>query len=117
MPGDVFEEHPPRFDFPDDAGDVRPEVALVCGSLALPCLAEWLAGVAGKHGVDCASERVAVKGREVIPDWRRRKVSGALCRDDCTAGVIFPLDKASGVKSGLCEHDAKIKATGSGAEG
>jgi hypothetical protein len=51
---DVFKEHPSRFDFSDDPGNVWPQVPLVFVAFALACCAEWLAGVSGKDGVDCA---------------------------------------------------------------
>jgi hypothetical protein len=54
VPRDVFEEHPFWFDFPDDAGDIGPQVPLVVGSLALSCLGEWLTGIPGEDSIDRA---------------------------------------------------------------
>ena len=117
MAGDVFEEHPAGFDFADDPGDVGPEVAFVVGSFALSGLAEWLAGVSGKHGVDCASQWSPVKGCDIIPNRGGGEVSGALGGDDGLPRVIIPFDKCAGVESGFGKHEAHIKATASGAEG
>jgi hypothetical protein len=36
VPGDVFEKNPPRLDFPDDAGNVGPEVPGIVGAPSLP---------------------------------------------------------------------------------
>lgn len=116
MAGNVFEEHPLGFDLADDAGDMRPEVPGVVGSLALSGRAERLAGVSGKHGVDRAPERLPVKGGDIIPDRRGGEVPGPLRCDDGLPGIFLPLNKASGVESWFRKHKAHIEATGSGAE-
>jgi len=87
---------------------------LIVGPAAMSCGAERLAGVSGKHGVDNAAPRSAVEGGEVGPDWRGGEVSGPLSGDEGAAGIFLPLDKASRVEFGLCEHEAHVKATGSG---
>jgi hypothetical protein len=117
MPGDVFEEYPFRFDFPDDPGNVGPQVALVVVAPPLPGMAEWLARVSGKDGVECATEWPSVECGEVIPYRGWREVSGPLGGDEGVSGVFLPLDKAAGVKSGLCEHEAHIQASAACAEG
>ena len=43
MPGDVFEENPFWAAFPDDSGDVRPEVPGIVGTAALSSGAKGLA--------------------------------------------------------------------------
>ncbi len=116
MAGDVLKEYPAGLDLSDDPGNVGPEVAFVVVPLALSSGAEWLAGIPGKDCVDCAPEWSPVEGGDIVPDWGVGKVSGALGGDDGLPGVILPLDKASGVKAGLCEHEAHIKATGPSAE-
>ena len=116
MTSDVFEENPSGFDFADDPGNVGPQVPLVVFALALSRMAERLAGVSGKDGVDDASERPSVEGGNVIPDGCRGEVSCALCGDDCRAGVFFPFDKASGVGLRLCQLQSHIKATGARAK-
>ena len=45
--GDVFQEHPFGGAFPDDAGDLGPEVAGITGPAAFAGGAEGLAGIAG----------------------------------------------------------------------
>jgi hypothetical protein len=119
VPGDVFEKDPSQSwpKFVGNSCDIGPQVPLVIGSLALSCHAERLAGVSGKDGVDRAPEGLSVKGGDIIPDRGWREVSGPLGCDDGPAGVILPFDKASRVKTGFGEHEAQIKATGSGAEG
>ncbi len=117
MTGDVFEEDPSRLDFADDAGDFWPQVPLIIGSLALPGMAEWLAGIPGEDGVDCPPEWLSVEGGDVIPDRGWSEVSCPLGGDDGAAGIFLPLDEAASVESRLGEHEAHIEATGSGAEG
>lgn len=116
MPRDIFEEDPFGLDFADDAGDVGPQVPLVVGSPALAGVAERLAGIACEDGIECPSEWSPVKCSQVVPDRGRGEVSGPLGGNDGLPGILFPLDEASGVEPGLGEHEAHIKATGSGAE-
>ena len=117
MPGDVFEEHPFGVDFPDNPGNVGPQVAIVVVASPLPGMAEWLAGIACEDGIECAAEGPSVECGDVIPYGGRGEVSGALGGDEASPGVFLPLDKAAGVKSGLCEHEAQIQASASCAEG
>ena len=119
MAGDIFEEDP--FEavskLSDDPGNVRPEVPLVVRAAALPGLAERLAGVSCKEGVEGSSKWLCVEGCEVIPDRGRGEVSGALRGDEARSRVFVNFDEASGVESGLCEHEAHIKAAAACAEG
>ena len=117
MPGDVFEEHPFRFDFPDDPGNVGPQMALVVVASPLPGMAEWLARVSGKDGVECATEWPSVECGEVIPDSGGREVSGALGGDEALPGVFLPLDKAASVETRLGEYEAEVKPASARAEG
>ena len=117
MTGDVFEEHPLGLDFSDDAGNVGPEVPGIVCPFALSCGAERLARVSGEDGVDCPAERPGVEGGEVVPDRCRGEVSGALPCNEGLPGVFLPLDVAAGVKAGLGEHEAQIKASAACAEG
>ena len=117
MPGDVFEEHPFRFDFPDDPGNVGPQMALVVVASPLPGMAEWLARVSGEDGIEGAPEGQSVECGEVIPYRSGREISGPLGGDDGPPWVFIPLDEASGVKSRLGKHEAHIQAAASCAEG
>ena len=116
MPCDVLEEHPAGPDFADDPGDVGPEVPLVVFALSLPGLAERLAWVSGKDGVDRAAHLAPVEGGDIIPDGGRGEVSGELCGDNALSGVLVPFDKASRVGLRFGQHEAHIEATGSGAQ-
>lgn len=116
MSGDVFEEHPFGCDFPDDPGNVGPQVPLVVVAFPLPGMAEWLARVSGEDDVESTPEGPAVECGDVIPDRGRGEISCALGGDEALPRVCLPLDKAAGVKSWLCEHEAHIKPAASGAE-
>ena len=115
MAGDIFEEDP--FEavskLSDDPGNVRPEVPLVVRAAALPGLAERLAWVSCKEGVEGSSKWLCVEGCEVIPDRGRGEVSGALRGDEARSRVFVNFDEASGVESGLCEHEAHIEPASS----
>lgn len=119
MACDVFEEQPFKVgsEFARNSGNVGPEVPLVVGPLALSSVAERLAGVSGKKGVDASRERSGVECGEVVPDRCRSEVSGPLPGDDDGSGVFLPLDPTPGVKSGFGQHEAHIQATAAGAEG
>lgn len=119
MPSDVLEDEPFEAwpEFSRDSGNIGPEVPLVVGPLALSSVAERLAGVSGKQGVDAPRERFGVECGEVVPDRCRSEVSGPLPGDDDGSGVFLPLDPTPGVKSGFGEHEAHIQAAASGAEG
>ena len=117
MTGDVLEEDPFRLDFADDPGNVGPQMALVIGSPALPCLAERLAGVSCEDGVECAAERSSVECGEVIPYRSGREISGPLRGDEDAARVFLPLDEGAGVEAGFGEHEAHIEAAAACAEG
>ena len=119
MPSDVLEEEPFEAwpEFSRDSGNIGPEVPLVVGSLALSSVAERLAGVSGKKGVDASREGSGVECGEVVPDRCRSEVSGPLSCDDDGSGVFLPLDPTPGVKSGFGQHEAEVKPASSSAEG
>ena len=114
MARDVFEEHPPRLDFADDASDVGPEMAGVICALSLPGRAERLTRIASQHGVDCAPEWRSVEGGEIIPYRRGSEVSGSLGRDDGAAWVVLPFDETGGVESRLGEHEPHVEPAAPG---
>lgn len=117
MTGDVFEEDPFRATFPDDPGDVGPEVAGIVGAAALSGRAKGLAGISGEDGIECAPEGAGVEAAQVGPDRGRGEVSRALGSDEDGARPVLPFDEGAGVIAGFGEHEAQIKASAACAEG
>ena len=117
VPGNVFEEDPFGTAFPDDAGDLGPEVPGVVDPAALSGRAEGLAGISGEDRVECTAEGPCIEAAQVVPDWRGGKISCSLGCDEDGAGPVLPLDKGAGVITGLGEHEAQIKASAACAEG
>lgn len=117
MPGDVFEEHPCRAAFVDDAGDIGPEVPRVVSANALSGRAEGLARVSGQDGIERAAEGSGVKAAQVGPDGGRGEIPRALGCDEDGARPLLPFDEGAGVIAGLGEHEAQIKASAACAEG
>nr|WP_303626392.1 hypothetical protein [Roseovarius sp. M141] len=117
MAGDVFEKDPCGTAFPDNTGDLGPEVAGIIGPAALSGGAEGLAGIPGEHGVKSTAERPGIEAAQIIPDWRRGKIPSALGGDEHGARPLLPFDKGAGVISGLGEHEAQIQASAACAEG
>ena len=117
VPGDVFEEDPFRAAFPDDAGDVGPEVAGIVGTAAFPGRAEGLAGISGEDSIEGAAEGTGIEAAQVGPDRGRGEVSCALGRDEDGARPVLPFDEGAGVIAGLGQHEAQIKASAACAEG
>lgn len=115
--GDVFEKDPYGAAFPDDAGDIRPEVAGVIGTAALASGAEGLAGISGKHRVEGPAKGSGVEGPQVGPDRCRGEIPRGLGADEHGARPVFPFDEAPCVISGLSEHEAHIQASAACAEG
>lgn len=116
MSGDIFEQPPFGVCFAEDAGNIGPQVPFVVFSLSLPCGAEWLARISGKHDVDAPAIGPPVKAGDVVPDRRGPEHAASLSCDEGRPGMLVPLDETSRVKSWLGEHEAKIKTTGSGAQ-
>ena len=117
MPGDVFEEDPIGAALADDAGDIGPEVAGIVGTAALSGRAEGLAGISGEDDVEGAAKGAGIEAAEIIPDWGRGEIPGALGGDEDGAGPVLPFDEGAGVIAGLGEHEAQIKASAACAEG
>lgn len=117
MAFNVLEEYPSGRAFSDNSGHVWPQVAFIVGAPSLAGVAEGLAGVASKHGVDMPPPWSPVEGPQVIPDRRGGEVSGTLAGDKDLPGVFLPLDPASRVESWLGEHEAHVEATASGTQG
>ena len=117
MTGDVFEEDPLGGAFPDDPGNLGPEMAGIVGTTTFSGGAERLAGVTGEDDVEGASEAPCIETAEIIPDWRRGEISRALGRDEDGAGIDLPLDEGPSVETGFGQHEAQIKASTACAEG
>ena len=82
VPRDVFKENPFGGAFPDDAGDVRPEVAGIVSLTAFASRAEGLAGIAGEDDVEGTAEGAGIECPQIIPDWRWGEISRALGGDE-----------------------------------
>jgi hypothetical protein len=61
VPGDIFEKHPFGTAFPDDAGNLWPEVAGIIGTATLSGCAEGLAGIPGQHRVEGPAEGAGIE--------------------------------------------------------
>lgn len=115
--GHVFKEDPFGRAFPDDTGDVGPEVTGIIRSTALSGGTEGLAGISGEDDVEGSPEGAGIETAQIIPDWRRGEVACALCGDENGSGPILPFDKCAGVEAWFGEHDAQIQASAACAEG
>jgi hypothetical protein len=117
MTGDVFEKDPFWGTFPDDAGDLGPEVAGIVRATAFSGGTEGLAGISGEDDVEGTAEGTGIEAAQIVPDGRRGKIPGALGCDEDASGPILPLDESAGVEAGFGEHDAQIQASAACAEG
>ena len=117
MTGDVFEKDPFGRAFPDDPGDIGPEVPGIIGAAAFPGRTEGLAGISGENDVKGTAEGPGIEASQVIPNRGRGEIPCALGRDEDGAGPVLPFDKGAGVISGFGEHEAQIKASAACAEG
>ena len=117
VPGDVFEENPFGAAFPDDSGDVRPEVPGIVGTATLSSGAEGLAGISCKDDVEGAEERPGIEYAQIVPNWGRGEIPCALGGDEDGAGPALPFDESARVEAGFGEHDAHIQASAACAEG
>ena len=115
--GDVLNEDPFGAALGDDAGDLWPEVPWIVGTAAFARGAEGLAGVSGKDGVEGTAEGLGIEAAQVIPDWRRGEIPGALGLDEDGARPVLPFDEGAGVKAGFGQHEAQIEASAACAEG
>jgi hypothetical protein len=86
-------------------------VAGIIGSTAFASRAEGLAGVSGQHSVEGTAEGAGIEGSQIIPDRGGDEISCALGGNEDSSGPVLPFDKGAGVKTGLGEHEAQIKAS------
>ena len=117
MTCDVFEKDPFGAAFPDDAGDLGPEVPGIVGPTALSGSTERLAGISREDDVEGPTKDPGFEAAEIIPYRGRSEVSGALGCDEDASGIAFPLDEGPGVKPGFGQHEAQIQASAACAEG
>ena len=115
--GHVFQEDPFGGTFPDDAGDLGPEVAGIIGATAFASGAEGLAGISGEDDVESAAEGARIEAAQIIPDRGWGEIPGALGGDEYSAGPVLPFDEGAGVIAGLRQHEAQIQASAACAEG
>lgn len=117
MMGDILEEDEGRFDFADDAGDMRPEVARIVRAPAFARDAERLAWIARSEDVHRAAPRAALEGSNIVPD--RRAIQGRVFhpRHEDGRGEGVPLDVTHSTISGAGDGEPEIESTGTGAEG
>ena len=117
MTGNVFEKDPLGAAFPDDSGDIGPEVAGIVGATALSGGAEGLAGISGEDDVEGAAKGTGIEAAQIVPDWGRCEIPCALGGDEYRSWPVLPLDESPGVIAGFGEHDAQIQASAACAEG
>ena len=117
VPGYVFEKDPLGAAFPDDAGDIGPEVAGIVGATAFSGCAEGLAGISGEDDVEAAAEDPGVEAAQIVPNRCWGEIPCALGRDEDGARPVLPLDKGAGVIARFGEHDAQIQTSAACAEG
>lgn len=115
--GDILEEHEGRLNLIDDAGDMRPEMAWVARTPALPCDRERLARIARSDDVHRAAPRAAVEGGNVVPD--NSLIQGRVFhpRHESGCGVGFPFDMAHSTISGDGDGKPEVEPARAGAEG
>jgi hypothetical protein len=117
MSADVLEETKAGLDFPDDAGDVWPEVAGVFVAELSSGNGKRLAGIPAMEDIHQAAPRSAVEGGNVVPDRRLIQPRVFHPRHERGRSVGFPLDVTHSSISGDGEMEAEVETSGSGAEG
>ena len=100
MIGDIFEEDDRGIALPDDASDVRPEVARIRFTEAAAGDRERLARVACSEDIHETAPWSAVEGCKVVPD--RRRIQGFVFHPRHESGCCegFPLDVTHSAISG-----------------
>jgi hypothetical protein len=116
MPLHVLEEDPFRAALPDDAGDLRPEVARVLCASPLSGDAERLTGIAGRDDMNAPAPRAAVEGSQIVPDnsWSQGLVDHP--GHESGRGVGLPLDETHSSIGWLSDVQAEIEAGVAGAQ-
>lgn len=117
MIGDIFEEDDRGIAFPDDAGNVRPEMAWIGLTEAAAGNRERLARVARSEDIHEAAPWSAVESCKVVPD--RRRIQGFVFHPRHESGCCegFPLDVTHSAISGTGDVEAKVETACSRAQG
>jgi len=114
---DVLNEDPLGGTFPDDAGDLGPEVAGIVCATAFASGTEGLAGISGENRVKGTAEGPCIEAAQVVPDWRWGEIPRALGGDEHRSRPVFTFGEGAGVIAGLGQHEAHIQASAACAEG
>ena len=116
MMGDILKEDERRFDFADDAGDMRPEVARILAAEPSACDRERLARIARSDDVHRTTPRAAVEGSNVVPD--NSLIQGRVFhpRHESGCGEGFPFDMAHSTISGDGDGEPEIEPARAGTE-
>lgn len=117
MVGDVFEKTPLGVDFPNDAGNLGPEVSRVSFSKQSPGFTERLTRVAANDAIHDTTPRVAVEGSQIRPN--RCFIQAAFFHpfNQNLATVTFPFNEADCASNRDRQSDAEIESPDSRAEG
>lgn len=116
MTWDVFKEAPAGLDLADDPGDLWPEMARIVSPEPVSAEAEGLAGITGRDDMNAAAPRAAVEGSQIVPYRSRSQGRVRHPRHESGRGETVSLDIAHSSISGLCEVQAKIEASDTGAK-
>lgn len=116
MAGDVFEKAPFWPDLLHDPGDFGPKVAGVIHPKPVSGKAEGLAGIAGSDDMNAAAPRSAVEGSQIVPYKSRSQGRVSHPRHESGRGETVSLDMTHSAISGLCEVQAEIEASDTGAK-
>lgn len=117
VPFDVFGKDGAGPDFPDDPLNLWPQVPGVVLTGALPCQAEWLAGITGREDMNAVTPRPAVEGSDIAPDRRMiQRLVFHPCHERCRS-MGFPLDVTNSSIGWLGNGQSKVEASVACAEG
>jgi len=114
--GDVLKEDPFGTAFPDNPGDLWPQVPGIVCAAAFSGGAEGLAWISGEDDIESTAEGPGVEAAQIIPNRCRGEIPCALGGNEDGAWPVLPLDVGAGVIAGLGEHEAQIKASAACAE-
>lgn len=117
MIGDIFEEDDRGIAFPDDAGNVRPEMARISFAETPSGNRERLTRVARSEDIHEAAPWSAVEGGNVVPD--RCRIQGFVFHPRHESGrcVGFPLDVTQSAVSGTGDVEPEVEPACASAQG